>query len=82
MVYNVYSVQDVKTTFFSPTLDLNDEAAKRNFELMLVDAKGVMKLNPADFRLYRVGEFNVSTGELSRSIVPEFIAGGEEFVGV
>lgn len=78
MILRMYAVRDTKTTFLSPTLDCNDDAAKRNFSIMLDSAAefSAFKHNPADFELYYIGDFDSDSGRVSPPTIPEFIISG------
>ena len=54
MTYNLYSIRDVKTSFMAPHVDMNDEAAKRNFAMMVSNNPGVIGFQPKDFDLYYI----------------------------
>lgn len=78
MMLNIYSVRDVKTGFMQPSLDANDKAAQRGFQLMLATCKpeSLMGFCPEDFDLYRIGTFDNQTGKISPLNVPEPICTG------
>ncbi|QCS36121.1 nonstructural protein [Capybara microvirus Cap1_SP_131] len=64
MLINLYSQRDLKTRFSEPVPDLNDDSAIRNFTFSLRNANDIRAFMPADFQLFRVGQFNTATGEL------------------
>lgn len=72
MITEVYSVQDVLTGFAQPFCFDNEQIAKRCYEDFLKTDK-----HPEDKRLFKIGQFNTETGELT-SEVPECIQGGGE----
>ena len=72
MERNLYSVQDVMIGFMNPELMPNDEAAIREYNNFLKATK-----NPTDMRLFKIGVFNDSTGEID-PITPICLAGGGE----
>ena len=67
MTYNLYSVADAKTSFGAPFMDVNDDSAARGFAFAFNNNTNIMVYSPADFRLYRVGQFDSATG----SVIPE-----------
>lgn len=42
MIYPMYSVRDVKTTFFPPQIAQNEEDAKRQFAMMINNGDSVL----------------------------------------
>lgn len=61
MKYPMYSIRDLKTTFQSPMLAMNDSDAIRSFD-SLVRFEAPYKHHPQDFQLFRVGEFDLESG--------------------
>lgn len=59
MVYGLYSIYDKLVGYQSPTALPNDNFAFRSFSEGFSDIK-----NPQDYILYKLGEFNLKTGEL------------------
>ena len=55
MEMNVYAIQDVKTSFFTPTIDQTDAAASSNFANAIMQGQGVLFTHAEDFRLFRIG---------------------------
>ena len=65
MKYPIYSIRDAKTGFMSPTVDMNDPAAVRNFEHALRNSASLMNSHPNDYSLFRIGEFDTETGAVT-----------------
>lgn len=80
MVYGLYSIQDVKTGFMSPVCDVSDAAAARNFESTLAQAKGVYGTHASDFRLFRVAQFDIETGDIVSVNPIKLVYDGATFV--
>lgn len=78
MIYNVYSVHDVKTTFAAPFVDTSDESAIRGFGYAFVSNPSLITFAPADFRLYRIGKFDSDSGYLTDEL-PQFICDATRF---
>lgn len=77
-IYPMYCFYDKKQTEYGvPFAQVNDETAKRYFQMMLHNGDPAMRFAPADFDLYIVGEYNASTGDFISS-KPEFIVNGLE----
>lgn len=80
MKKGVYAVKDLKSKQFAePFIDVNDAAALRGFAFAVNNGNLIMKFSPADFRLYKVGEFDTELGV----VVPlvsgiELVAAGED----
>lgn len=64
MIYGVYSIRDVKTGFMRPSIELNDQAAARDFSHAVVNSPDVLSSFAPDFDLYKIGEFDGDSGEL------------------
>lgn len=72
------SVRDLKTGFFTPTLEQNEQSAKRNFLNMLRNAQSdsLLAYAPTDFDLYVIGSMNIETGVIEPETVPRLIMNG------
>ena len=77
-IYNLYSIKDKFTCFMNPAIGVNDDSAKRDFSFAINNNPGVMNFSPADYDLYRIGEFNKETGVLIQNKIPQFICNGLE----
>lgn len=75
MIYYLYAIRDKYRGFMQPAMDVDDNAAKREFSFAINNNPGIMNFNPADFDFYKIGEFDNASGEV-KSIVPEFICNG------
>ncbi len=64
MVYGMYAICDEKTGFMSPTCDMNDNSAIRNFRNAMSRSDSLFAFAPADFRLYCIGSYDTDTGML------------------
>lgn len=62
MKYPMYSIRDAKVGFMTPTIDQNDASAARNFEHAVHNVASLMNSHPADYALYRIGEFDTESG--------------------
>lgn len=81
MILSVYAVRDIHTGFLSPTVDQNDETAKRNFAFMINNNPGVIAFRPADFDLYLIGSFDSENGLMVPLSPVELIANGAAMIG-
>lgn len=65
MKYGIYCMKDQLIGFMTPTLEKNDDVAKRNFKSSVnrMDHSGDYIVN--DLALYCCGEFNVETGVIT-----------------
>ena len=82
MVFGVYSIRDKYTGFMQPSLDVNDQAAVRNFANAIKSANdgSIMAFAPADFDLYKLGTFDSDKG-IFETQIPEFIIAGSTAFG-
>lgn len=54
----VYAVKDMKTKQFGdPFIDTNDASALRGFSYAVNGGNEIMSFSPADFRLFKIGEW-------------------------
>lgn len=68
MIYGVYSIYDAAATVYqAPFTALNDDVATRQFAFAFSDPKSIYSLNPADFELVYIGDYDAQTGELKPS---------------
>lgn len=74
------TVQDLKTCFTGVTMDYNDESAIRGFRIAIENDLGSMAKSPADFRLWKIGEFDQEIGKLVSYDVPVLLADGAAFL--
>lgn len=78
MIYGVYSIRDVKTGFMSPAVDVNDDAAARNFYHSISVSEGILFTCSSDFDLYKIATFDTYHGELFALNPPVLIAQGSD----
>lgn len=62
MKFNMYAIQDIKTGFMTPTLDVNDVSAARNFQSAIMQGTGLYGTHPEDFRLFRIATYESDSG--------------------
>ena len=81
MKKSVYAIRDNKLgTFQIPVLIENDAVAVRQFgDLIIHGGDNVMSLHPADFSLYRLGEFDCKSGKFENLDCPASLATGSDF---
>lgn len=65
MIYGVYVIRDVKVGFLTPTFDVNDQSAIRNFCHAVVSSDSILSTYASDFSLYRIGSYDSDDGFLS-----------------
>lgn len=82
MVYGVYSIRDVKTGFMTPSMDVNDDSAARNFYHAVVKSEGILFTYSSDFALYKLADFDSDSGSISPLPVPVHIADGSQALAV
>lgn len=79
MIYGLYSIRDIKSTYMQVLTDHNDATAIRGFKQAVMVPDSLMAMHPTDFALYRVGTFNVDTGEIIAT-APELLCDAAQFV--
>ncbi|QXP08134.1 MAG: nonstructural protein [Arizlama microvirus] len=74
---NAYSILDTKSKIYNnPHFLINDAVAIRQFGIIVNDKQSIISKYPEDFRLYRVGHFDMSTGKIISEDTPVEIAHG------
>lgn len=74
MIHQIYGFKDnLANVFMQPQLFQNENVALRNFS-EIINGTGIFKNNPADFELWKLGEFNDQSGIIVPN--PEKIATG------
>lgn len=81
MKYPVFSIRDRHTGFMTPTVDYNENTAKRNFAKAINSETGIMNFEPGDFDLYKIGEFDSETGNLVSENIPVLVVSGLSIFG-
>lgn len=79
MIYPVYSVRDKLAGFGQPEVSLNEATMVRAFS-QRINTNSVLEYSPSDYDLYKIGTFNVDTGEF-KAIMPEFVRAGLDVYG-
>lgn len=76
IIYPMYAVRDIKADGFGMVqLYVNEQTAKRDFDYRLHNDHS-MGFSPADYDLYKIGEMNGRTGQVTGLEIPEFIVNG------
>lgn len=75
MKYYLYSVRDKLRGFMQPLMDLNDLSAKRDFAQGVNNNPG-LNFAPADYDLYKIGEFDSDKGTIVPVVPIELVCNG------
>lgn len=78
MTFGIYAIQDLKSTFMTPTIDQNDATARRNFEHAVVSGNNVFFTHAEDFRLMKLGEYDNDTGRILSYDIPQLVCDGKD----
>lgn len=78
MKFNVYAIRDVHTGFLSPTFEINDAVAMRNFSHAVQQSESVLFTHASDYSLFRVGSFDSDTGRLMPEELPVLVCEGKD----
>lgn len=65
MTFGVYSIRDIKSGFLTPTVEMNDAIALRNFAHAVQNSDSILFTHFKDFALYKIGTFDSDTGLLA-----------------
>lgn len=80
MKYPVYAMRDLKAGFGNPEISLNDATMRRTFAYRLNQIGTEMAFSPADYSLFKIGEYEIETGKLIPQL-PVLIVEGIDCVG-
>lgn len=78
MIYNLYAIRDIKTGFMTPTMEVNDDSAARNFTHAIWNSDGILHSFCNDFSLYRIGSFNSDTALITPEPLPVLVLDGPD----
>lgn len=78
MNYKIFAIRDKYTSFMSPAVDINEEAAKRNFAYAINNNPGVMNFAPSDYDLYQIGTYDSESGVIDALVPIKFVCNGME----
>ena len=74
MIHQIYAMKDnLANVFMQPQLFQNENVALRNFS-EIINGQSLFKNNPADFELWKLGEFDDQEGFITSA--PEKMATG------
>lgn len=77
-VYPVFAIRDaVSGNFGQLMVESNEQTARRNFAYGCRD--GLMDYARDDFSLYRIGDFDVCSGEFTPLDIPELVCKASDF---
>lgn len=79
MKFNVYCMRDQITGYQTPTFELNDAAAIRNFSYAIKQPNTLLFASAKDFDLMKIGEFDTETGIID-PITPTLLIQGNSVV--
>ena len=75
MINFVYAIKDELSEFAAPIMLGNDDIAKRYFKLQQ-DNTPLIKDNPTDFSIWKIGSYDTKTGIMTGFNVPELLERG------
>lgn len=78
MVYGLYAMRDIKIGFLSPTVDVNDATAVRNFDTMIRKSSDVLHFHKEDFELYKIGSYDTDSGIVTPLDIRELVFEGKD----
>lgn len=74
MKYPVFSVRDKLAGFSAPELSLTEDTMKRTFAHRINNDSNLL-FSASDYDLYKVGEWDVDSGQMTPCL-PEFVIAG------
>lgn len=79
MIYGLYAMRDLKSTYMSVLTDVNDSCAIRGFRQACIVPDSILANNPTDYALYKLGTYDIESGRIE-SIVPELLCDAAQFI--
>jgi len=80
---NAYCILDTKAQIYNtPYFLINDLVATRQFSVVVNDKESMVSKYPEDYRLYKVGSFDMQTGKIESLSMPVEVAHGLNLVEV
>ena len=76
MKFGMYVLRDQKAGFLSPSVDVSDASAVRNFDTAVRKSNDIMHFHKEDFDLFKIGEYDSDSGIVKAFDAPEFIING------
>lgn len=76
MTYGIYCIRDALTGYLTPTADVNDPSALRNFTSAVLTPGTLYDTSAKDYDLYKLGEFDSDSGRLNPLPAPQHLANG------
>lgn len=70
MKFGVYAIRDVHTGFLTPTFEVNDAVAMRNFNHAVNNADSILFSSMKDFDLYKIADFSSDSGYIEPLDLP------------
>lgn len=77
----IYSIQDIKTCYIGLTTGASDDDAVRSFAFA-IKQNGLWRENASDYRVVRLGTFDIETGVITPMSSPRVLAEGGQLVPV
>lgn len=82
MIYSLYAIRDVKVGFLTPTAEVNDDVAARNFYHAVSTSEGILFTCSSDFDLYRLASYDADSGCIISENIPVLVAQGSHALQV
>lgn len=73
MIFGIYAIRDVHTGFLAPTVDANDNVAKRNFAHAVSREESLFYTHPSDYSLYKIGTYDSDTALIDPINPPKIV---------
>lgn len=77
MIKPLYAIKDVKTTFWKPFVELNEQSAVREFSNLINSRNEFTEQNYSDLELWQIGTYDDTTAEIVSDVV--YFACGRDF---
>lgn len=74
----IYVIKDARSGFMTPTFDINDAIAARNFEHAVMNSDSVLFSHAKDFSLYCLGQYDPASGQITPFDTPQFVIDATE----
>lgn len=80
MKFGVYSIRDVRSGFLTPTIEMSDTVAVRNFSHAVMKGDSLLQSFSSEYDLYKIGDFDTDSGLITPITPIEFLVSADSVV--
>lgn len=73
MIFGLYAIKDELSEFAPTLMPFEEDAQAKRWFRDYTDNNSLIKKNPEDYSIWKVGIFDTKTGQTNETILPELI---------